>query len=141
MTHGVLPRVFHFPKIPSPFVIEGNVVRGVREMGLELRQSDLTNVIGKDFSKYVSYFHNQVRELLDGRYGKVDILWYDFTAQKPSDPWWDTFKHTDDWKGVELMVPLNVSGFPRKDVDPSFILPVVKPDVEIPVIEVYLKKP
>ena len=25
------------------------------------------------------------------------------------------------------------------DVDPSFILPVVKPDVEIPVIEVFLK--
>ena len=59
--------------------------------------------VGKDFSKYVTYLHNQVRELLDGRYGKVDILWYDFTAQRPTDPWWDTFKHTDDWKGVELM--------------------------------------
>ena len=28
----------------------------------------------------------------------------------------------------------------RKDVDPSFILPVVKPDVEIPVVEVMLER-
>ena len=57
---------------------------------------------GRDFSKYVAYLHDQVREILTN-YGKVDILWYDFTSQKPSDPWWDTFKHTEDWKGVELM--------------------------------------
>lgn len=57
---------------------------------------------GRDFSKYVAYMHGQVRELLTG-YGKVDIFWYDFTAQKPGVPWWDTFKHTADWKGKELM--------------------------------------
>ena len=44
-----------------------------------------------------------------------------------------------DASEVKVKVPLNVSGFPRKDVDPSFILPVLKPDVEIPVVEVYLK--
>ena len=57
---------------------------------------------GRDFSKYVTYLHDQVREILTN-YGKVDILWYDFTSQKPTDRWWDTFKHTEDWKGVELM--------------------------------------
>ena len=57
---------------------------------------------GRDFSKYVDYLHNQVREILTN-YGKVDILWYDFSCQKPDEPWWDTFKHTEDWKGVELM--------------------------------------
>ena len=57
---------------------------------------------GRDFSKYVDYLHNQVREILTN-YGKIDILWYDFTSQSPSDPWWETFKHTDDWRGVELM--------------------------------------
>ena len=57
---------------------------------------------GRDFSKYVTYLHDQVREILTN-YGKVDILWYDFTCQKPTEPWWDTFKHTEDWKGVELM--------------------------------------
>ena len=44
-----------------------------------------------------------------------------------------------DASEIEVKVPLGVSGFPRKDVDPSFILPVVKPDVEIPVVEVILK--
>ena len=57
---------------------------------------------GRDFSKYVEYMHNQVRELLTG-YGKIDILWYDFTAQFEGAPWWDTFKHTEDWKGKELL--------------------------------------
>lgn len=57
---------------------------------------------GRDFSKYVEYMHNQVRELLTG-YGKIDILWYDFTAQSEGVPWWDTFKHTADWKGKELL--------------------------------------
>ncbi|MBO4709841.1 MAG: alpha-L-fucosidase [Kiritimatiellae bacterium] len=57
---------------------------------------------GRDFSKYVDYLHGQVRELLTD-YGTVDILWYDFTTKTPNAPWWDTFKHTEDWKGVELM--------------------------------------
>ena len=57
---------------------------------------------GRDFPKYLEYMHNQVRELLTG-YGKIDILWYDFTAQNPDVSWWDKFKHTEDWKGVELM--------------------------------------
>ena len=57
---------------------------------------------GRDFSKYIDYMHAQVRELLTG-YGKIDIMWYDFTAQTPGCPWWDTFKHTADWKGKELM--------------------------------------
>ena len=56
---------------------------------------------GKDFSKYVAYMHGQVRELLTG-YGKVDIMWFDFTANK--DSWFrPTFKVTEDWDGARLM--------------------------------------
>ena len=44
-----------------------------------------------------------------------------------------------DASEVKVKIPLTVAGTPRTDVDPSFILPVVKPDVEIPVIEVFLK--
>jgi alpha-L-fucosidase len=44
-----------------------------------------------------------------------------------------------DASEIRIKVPLDVSGVPRTDVSPSFILPVVKPDVEIPVIEVFLK--
>ena len=69
--------------------------------GLSAEELDKKNV-GRDFSRYVEYLHGQVRELLSG-YGKIDILWYDFSKQKPSEPWWNTFKGTEDWKGVELM--------------------------------------
>ena len=44
-----------------------------------------------------------------------------------------------DASEVKIKIPLEVSGIPRKDVDPSFILPVIKPNFEIPVIEVMLK--
>ena len=32
----------------------------------------------RDFSKYIEYFHSQVRELLTN-YGKIDIIWFDFS--------------------------------------------------------------
>ena len=32
----------------------------------------------QDFSRYVEYFHGQVRELLSN-YGKIDIMWFDFS--------------------------------------------------------------
>lgn len=32
----------------------------------------------QDFSRYVDYFHGQVRELLTN-YGKIDIMWFDFS--------------------------------------------------------------
>ena len=57
--------------------------------------------VGRDFSKYVDYLHAQVRELLTN-YGKVDIMWYDFSANADSS-FRDTFKTTADWRGVELM--------------------------------------
>ena len=40
---------------------------------------------------------------------------------------------------VKVSLPRNVSGAVRKGAPPSFHLPVVKPDVEIPVIECILK--
>ena len=56
---------------------------------------------GRDFGKYLDYMHAQVKELLT-EYGKIDIMWYDFTAKKA---WSDRpyFKMTEDWRGAELM--------------------------------------
>ncbi len=34
----------------------------------------------QDFSRYIDYFHGQVRELLTN-YGKIDIMWFDFSYQ------------------------------------------------------------
>lgn len=37
---------------------------------------------GRDLSRYVEYLHAQVNELTDGRYGKVDILWLDYSKNQ-----------------------------------------------------------
>ncbi|MBE7173935.1 MAG: alpha-L-fucosidase [Williamsia sp.] len=53
---------------------------------------------GKDMAKYRAYMRNQLTELLT-RYGKIDILWADFSF-----PSKDGFgKGKDDWGSVELL--------------------------------------
>ena len=51
---------------------------------------------GRDMSKYREYMKNQVREILTN-YGKVDILWLDFSFPG------EFGKGRDDWGSVELM--------------------------------------
>ena len=41
----------------------------------------------RDLNKYVDYMHGQVRELLTN-YGKIDIIWFDFSYGKMSDEAW-----------------------------------------------------
>ena len=41
----------------------------------------------RDLSKYVDYLHGQVRELLTN-YGKIDVLWFDFSYDKMSGEAW-----------------------------------------------------
>lgn len=42
---------------------------------------------GRDMTRYAEYLHGQVRELLTG-FGKIDILWADFSyAEKGKDAW------------------------------------------------------
>ncbi|MHB1484411.1 MAG: alpha-L-fucosidase [Saccharofermentanales bacterium] len=43
-----------------------------------MRDNEAFNGIEQDFSRYVEYFHGQVRELLTN-YGKIDIMWFDFS--------------------------------------------------------------
>lgn len=57
----------------------------------------------RDMKKYAEYMRNQVRELLTN-YGKIDILWFDFSyAQDPNSPSWMTGKGKDDWESEELI--------------------------------------
>ncbi len=46
-----------------------------------------------EFSKYVEYMHNQVRELLSN-YGKIDIMWFDYSFGEYSG---------EKWKGTALV--------------------------------------
>ena len=46
---------------------------------------------GRDFSRYIEYFHGQVRELLTD-YGKLDIMWYDFSYDDMTGEKWEATK-------------------------------------------------
>jgi alpha-L-fucosidase len=52
---------------------------------------------GRDQAKYAAYLHNQVRELLT-RWGKIDILWFDFSYPKPD----GSGKGRADWQSAKL---------------------------------------
>lgn len=51
---------------------------------------------GKDWSRYKTYMHNQVRELLTS-YGKIDVIWLDFSYPGKYG------KGKDNWGSVELL--------------------------------------
>jgi alpha-L-fucosidase len=48
---------------------------------------------GRDIGRYADYLHGQVRELLTN-YGKIDIMWFDFTPKE---------KSRADWRSEELV--------------------------------------
>ena len=53
---------------------------------------------GKDMARYRKYMFDQVKELLGGDYGKIDIVWFDYTPKnKPG------FKTYKDWDSVALL--------------------------------------
>ncbi len=61
---------------------------------------------GRDIKKYALYMKNQVEELLTN-YGKIDILWFDFSYKtKPAEekPWMQhPGKGKDEWEAEELV--------------------------------------
>lgn len=60
-------------------------------------QSDYVSMNeGKDMDRYRTYLHNQVREILTN-YGKIDILWLDFSYPG------ENGKGRDDWNSIELI--------------------------------------
>ena len=54
--------------------------------------------IGRDQKKYAEYLYNQTRELLT-EFGKIDVLWYDFSYPKPD----GSGKGRDDWQSERLL--------------------------------------
>ncbi len=58
---------------------------------------------GRDIKKYAEYMRNQVTELLTN-YGKIDILWFDFSYSKNEQPRkWMKAKGKDDWESEKLI--------------------------------------
>ena len=59
---------------------------------------------GRDMKRYAQYMRNQVTELLTN-YGKIDILWFDFSYpnKDPNYPDWMEGKGKDHWESEELI--------------------------------------
>ena len=56
---------------------------------------------GRDIRKYAEYLHGQTRELLTG-YGKIDILWFDYSYPERSNDW-SKGKGKADWQSEKLV--------------------------------------
>ena len=52
---------------------------------------DYKGQTGEHFERYVEYMHNQVRELLTN-YGKIDIIWFDFSYDDMTAEKWQATK-------------------------------------------------
>lgn len=59
---------------------------------------------GRDMKNYAEYMRNQVTELLTN-YGKIDILWFDFSysGDDPNDLPWMKGKGKNDWEAEKLI--------------------------------------
>lgn len=56
-----------------------------------MRDNEAFKDMPHQFDRYVEYFHNQVRELLTN-YGKIDIMWFDFSYGKMAGETWQASK-------------------------------------------------
>lgn len=65
----------------------------------------------RELSRYVDYLHKQVEELMTN-YGKIDVLWFDFSYIPKNYgslcPWeeakdWMKGKHKEEWRSEELL--------------------------------------
>ncbi|MCL4541705.1 MAG: alpha-L-fucosidase [Chloroflexi bacterium] len=84
--------------------------------GLHPQRDDVeyrTAQANRDITQYAAYLHGQVRELLT-RYGKIDILWLDFSySQRDWD--WSKGKGKDDWQSEKLIAMI-------RDLQPHILI-------------------
>lgn len=72
---------------------------------------------GRDMHRYAEYMRNQVTELLTN-YGKIDILWFDFSYSEnvpPEGKEWMKGKGKDDWEAEALIKT-------ARDLQPGIII-------------------
>lgn len=82
---------WHHPDFPVDYF---HPLRPRKEEGADTVYARLNK--DRDMAKYRKYLHNQVTELLT-KYGKIDIMWMDFSYPGKNG------KGKDDWGSVELL--------------------------------------
>jgi alpha-L-fucosidase len=92
----------------------------------------------RDIRKYAEYLHGQVRELLTN-YGKIDILWLDFSySNRPSS--WAKGKGKEDWQSEKLFAMVrelqpDIMINNRAEVPGDFVTPEQYQPREAPTID------
>lgn len=59
-------------------------------------------IVGRDQGKYAEYLYNQTKELLT-EFGKIDVLWYDFSYPDKENRGPAFGKGKDDWQSEKLL--------------------------------------
>jgi len=73
----------------------------------------------QDFGRYVEYLHGQVKELLTG-YGKLDIMWFDFSYEEMSGEKWGAAELIDFIKSLQPHIIIdNRLGGNLRSADPE----------------------
>lgn len=92
---------------------------------------------GRDFSRYIEYMHNQVRELCTN-YGKIDVMWFDFSYNEMQGEKWEATKLVKMVRelqpGIVIDNRLMVgrSAFENLDEAPYYSGDFVSPELFIP---------
>ena len=96
---------------------------------------------GRDFSKYVTYMHNQIRELLTN-YGKIDIMWYDFSCGEMTGEKWEATKIVKMTRELQpgIIIDNRLGGKMENDEPEVYAGDFAGPEQVIPYTGVYDKQ-
>ena len=71
-----------------------------------LRDDPAADNTGRDWERYLDYMHGQVRELCT-RYGKLDLMWFDFSYGDMTGPKWRAAELADTVRTLQPGIVLN----------------------------------
>lgn len=78
-----------------------------------MNPAEMEKNASRDMKKYAQYMRDQVTELLTG-YGKIDVMWFDFSYPAGKYAGWPIGKGKDDWESEKLV---ETDPFPAKPCD------------------------
>lgn len=87
-----------------------------------------------DFQNYIEYLHNQVKELLTN-YGKIDIMWFDFSYNDMTGEKWEAVKLVEMIRGIQpgIIIDNRLGGDPLEAEPVAYSGDFVSPEQIIPV--------
>lgn len=90
--------------------------------------------IKQDFSRYIEYFHGQVRELLTN-YGQIDLMWFDFSYDDMKGEKWEATKLVNMIRQLQphVIIDNRLGGNPKQKNPEIYAGDYMSPEQVIPV--------